>query len=883
MKAIEFIKSISRDKHVSIHDLASLIKNRVDEKNPNYCCFLGAGASKTSGIYTARELVTSWRRDVYRDLNGEHDEQIDKNSEKKIIEWFTENHKNWYNPKNEYASLFEKKYPLPKHRRSFIEKEVAGKMPSIGYSYLVRLADASFLRTIFTTNFDDLINEAFYQFSIGRPIVCAHDSSVNSVSITSSRANIIKLHGDYLFDGLKCTNLETNCLEKNMSDKFGQFLKEYGLILVGYSGSDTSIMDILNKNILSDQHLQNGLYWCFRNEDCINEDVRNIIQTNKAFIVIVDGFDELMAELYDILCANTLPFNSQIATDKAQYLIDGYLRNDDLKQSKSNVIKKHLEQLEKERKSSEFFSAIQALNSDVLKEHRLKNFEIVKFLKIEQIIQSRDYEIALSKIQDEIGCCEDIDFKKSLLSRLYLCAKNLNRYSIAVDAANEMLRLEGENVYAILDKVAVLMSHNERIEVLNDSIKNNPYNPLLINQLANEKIYIFSYCDPGNEDSKIKEIEDLLEKSISLSPGIRNPAWRIYYDFIDSDKYSKDIQNDKFQKIINEHLKQDPYNYRTSRFVYEYCKHSKLTKYNDIELFSFLDIAFNKHFPKDYSNHFAVLSNACVEFQEYGYLRDLIEKCDNIKTLSDNGNYISKKIQLQLDVYRDIDASIEIGESFLKNNKSEIVEEALLKMYIIKKEIFKAHNLLNKLKGSIDYSQYYDYESDIFENEEKFQDAIDSLKRVPDKEFFHEKYVVQISFMYLKMGEFEKARQTCIDVLQRHNFSNNHQETIINYEFAKLKIGKKVSKERLNKIIANPKNEEIKAVAQLLLGDSDQALKIFKIEMEKRFSKYYQYLRWPVLEGVVDNIYEIGTKLIENKRTLSAPLTCDVYDLEIIK
>ena len=83
-----------------------------------------------------------------------------------------------------------------------------------------------------------------------------------------------------------------------------------------------------------------------------------------------------MAELYDYLCEDCLPFNSQIASDRAQNLIDQYLKNDGLKTSKSIVIKKHLEELEKERHSSELFSAIRALNQDSMRDQKLNNLEI---------------------------------------------------------------------------------------------------------------------------------------------------------------------------------------------------------------------------------------------------------------------------------------------------------------------------------------------------------------------------------------------------------------------------------------------------------------------------------------------------------------------------
>lgn len=201
---------------------------------------IGAGASITSGIRSAGDLVSSWREDIYSQYKPD-----EIYTEEKAKEYFCNEHSNWYNPKHEYSSLFERKYDLPRQRRIFIENEVGNKKPFLGYSYLINLVGNNFFNTIFTTNFDDLLNEAFYTFSTLRPIVCAHDSSINSITITSSRPKIIKLHGDYLFDDLKSTVRETESLEINMKNKLVEFSKDYGMIIVGYSGNDRSILEVL--------------------------------------------------------------------------------------------------------------------------------------------------------------------------------------------------------------------------------------------------------------------------------------------------------------------------------------------------------------------------------------------------------------------------------------------------------------------------------------------------------------------------------------------------------------------------------------------------------------------------------------------------------------
>jgi NAD-dependent SIR2 family protein deacetylase len=188
MKAAELEKRLGKKKHKTTSELKHVISTRSDQ-NPNFCLFLGAGASRSSGIRTAGEMVQEWRAGLYKDLKGDTEEC----SVQQMKTWLSENASELYNEQQEYASLIERTFPTPTNRRKFIETEVSDKIPSIGYAYLVRLAEAGFLRTIFTANFDDLLNEAFYQLSSERTLVCAHDSSVNTISITSRRKAGVKL------------------------------------------------------------------------------------------------------------------------------------------------------------------------------------------------------------------------------------------------------------------------------------------------------------------------------------------------------------------------------------------------------------------------------------------------------------------------------------------------------------------------------------------------------------------------------------------------------------------------------------------------------------------------------------------------------------------
>lgn len=328
-----------RHKEKKISDLVRFLSIRCDE-TPNYSLLMGAGCSITSGIKSGTQLINDWKKEII-EYADDYDTSITSD------EYFEK--QNWFDERNPYSSLFEKRYDLQRQRRAFVENEVANKNPSIGYAYLVKLIENNYFNAIFITNFDDLLNEAFYRFSNVRPVVCAHDSAITSITVTSKRPKIIKLHGDYLFEDIKSTLRETESLEGNMKNKFIEFSKDYGLIVVGYAGNDRSIMDILSFLLKKEEFFKNGIYWCIRKGDeNISDDLKKLLWKDKVFFIQIEGFDELMAELNKRLNKGVLPIDNAILSSEHQIkLIKSLTSNEYVEKSNSKIIQEDSKRLKK--------------------------------------------------------------------------------------------------------------------------------------------------------------------------------------------------------------------------------------------------------------------------------------------------------------------------------------------------------------------------------------------------------------------------------------------------------------------------------------------------------------------------------------------------------
>ncbi len=273
--------------------LINLIGTRSMEA-PNFALLIGAGASASSGVKTAGQMIAEWRRQMHEQSK----------SEDPFEEWLKK--QDWYNDEDEYPILFEGVCDQPSHRRTYIENCIKDARPSWGYIYLANIIANKYFNVVFTPNFDDLVNEACFVYADLRPIVCAHDSAVADIRVTSARPKVIKLHGDFLYDSIKNTVRETENLEKNMRDKFVQFAREYGLVVVGYGGNDRSIMDILDSLLRSQGFFPQGVYWCRRNQDDVGKKLSRVLRREGIYWVEIEGFDEFMAELHKAL-GLTLP------------------------------------------------------------------------------------------------------------------------------------------------------------------------------------------------------------------------------------------------------------------------------------------------------------------------------------------------------------------------------------------------------------------------------------------------------------------------------------------------------------------------------------------------------------------------------------------------
>jgi len=300
----------------------------------HYAFFIGAGTSKPAGIPTAGDLIWEWRKERYGE---EHDATPDDVADEEIADWavsYEDDH--MAELQNSYGFWFEQVHTTPGQRRNLIREKVEDKEPTFGNIVLASLMADEYIPLTLTPNFDDLVYDALYRFLEEKPLVINHDAVAAEFSLTKERPMIIKLHGDYLFENLQNLAQETRKLQENMERAFSLALNEYGLIVAGYGGDDTSIMDeVILKDIDIPEY---GIYWCARERSELSEKAKQLLEQENTYFVEIDGSEAFFTKL-----ANRIPGVSPPDEED--------LREN--AEEKIEAIERTIEQREKEAESEE--------------------------------------------------------------------------------------------------------------------------------------------------------------------------------------------------------------------------------------------------------------------------------------------------------------------------------------------------------------------------------------------------------------------------------------------------------------------------------------------------------------------------------------------------
>ena len=837
-------------KRKTVNDLIRFILNKSDKAVSNFSVFLGAGASVTSGVRSGRELINTWEKEILEEEGIPYDERD--------VFFSKEQNQSWYDRANPYASLFERRYDLQRQRRIFVEKEIAKATPSIGYAYLVKLIENGFFSTVFTTNFDDLLNEAFNRFSTLRPIVCAHDSSISGISVTSTSPKIIKLHGDYLFDNIKATLRETESLETNMRMKFQEFAKDFGLIVIGYGGQDRSIMDILSFLLSHEEYFKNGLYWCIRKgEKSICPELRQLLWKERVFFVEIDGFDELMAVFNQKLNAGKLPIDDEfLGYDHQKRIVKDLTENRFLEHTESGILKEDCNRLTTRFADSmmndfmAFVKEKQSQNSGKRIRRRPEKCDTLASMTsdeketIDRISTSafvfNNKNKALQLIENhDFSSLEDGLFKVELLEMRADLSKDLNDDDIR-RYFDELIRLRPtlEKYYIIAANRSVAYGQKksyfrmamERFK--NDYFTYNRFAECIIDN-AEEMI------DKESLQEDLSQAKDALEKSLSLYHSISNEARLLKARLIGIIYQNQpDQKKSAYKELADEVWQLDKFSPKTFSVLNE-CNDNRFSEQNLKDAIEFYTYSDDSVLLED------SYKNLCVYYKEKGSFDDIRLTWKAYESLFfPSDDFLSYKVGILVEN--------EYCKEAIDIINSQEQTSSLVKM---KMKILSMQGQIDELDsffGSLQTKTPAIHMCYLEEKKDFSEICAVYSKRVNDKDALSEEDIITFSYALLQ----EERYKDCMAFLKQYydNPAQKNAVIIINYLFAKKKdspqfdAAKKVKELILeHKYIVYSDVEKVGAYA--LANMKAEMYSSLRKVLGKNPSFKYSVKEWPVLES----------------------------------
>lgn len=277
----------------------------------NMAWLFGAGTSVAAGLPTAWDLIWEFKKRIYCSEEGYKLSLFNNLSDPAIrrqIQSYFDSKEDY--PKEdaleEYSYYFEKAYPSAKDRSEFLTQQLQGMQNSFGHKVMGVLMKNSLLKLLFTTNFDKAFeNAAIEQFkTMDNFFIATTDNTQTALQRYHSelRPFIVKMHGDYFSEKLKNTSNELKDQEAQLKDILYHACISNGLCIMGYSGRDTSIMEVLNKALNHSTCYTNGIFWFTKQGSSPIKAVDDFISKVKskniqAEIIEIETFDTAWAEI----------------------------------------------------------------------------------------------------------------------------------------------------------------------------------------------------------------------------------------------------------------------------------------------------------------------------------------------------------------------------------------------------------------------------------------------------------------------------------------------------------------------------------------------------------------------------------------------------------
>lgn len=241
----------------------------ICERPQNFAWFLGAGASRSSGLPTAADVIWDMKRRYYcREENQDVSRQdIQIGAVRDRIQAFMDSRgfpALW--SAGEYSRYFELIFGDDRERQRKYLRAILSEDDvtlSVGSRVLAALMSQTQCRAVFTTNFDSIVEKAFA--AVGGASLSAYHLEGPSAAVAALDNEeypiYCKLHGDFRYESLKNLAADLRTQNEQLAACFLNAGNRFGLIVAGYSGRDESVVQLMSEVSESPNPFPHGLFW----------------------------------------------------------------------------------------------------------------------------------------------------------------------------------------------------------------------------------------------------------------------------------------------------------------------------------------------------------------------------------------------------------------------------------------------------------------------------------------------------------------------------------------------------------------------------------------------------------------------------------------------
>jgi len=306
-------------------------RQHVSQTGRQLMWFLGAGASRSSGLPTATDLIWDLKLRYYCSQENQdvvaHD--VSNRSVQARIQAYMDS--KGFPPlcdPAEYSFYFEllfgKDYAA---QQNYLNTALATEKISstIGHRALAALLNLGLARIIFTTNFDEVVESAYASLS-GKNLTTFHleGSYAALEALNAERFPFYaKVHGDFRYQSVK--NLSDDLLhnDREIQKCLVAAAARFGMVVSGYSGRDGNVMAMFREAIEQNNAFPHGLYWTVTRISRVEKPVRELMDYAhskgvKGGIIETGTFDEMLAKIWRLVADKNPDIDGKVRSATAK-------------------------------------------------------------------------------------------------------------------------------------------------------------------------------------------------------------------------------------------------------------------------------------------------------------------------------------------------------------------------------------------------------------------------------------------------------------------------------------------------------------------------------------------------------------------------------------